>query len=156
MTFNPRTAERSLMSFRPSVYSTGEQPVQPYTPIWPEYGESWWFKYTSPIAYLTSKAIESKEGSTGGVCTDHSGVLGTPGARVACDDLAAAGGKEKTLYDQFETATGTGDHDPGVLCDEECEKKKRRAAVAKVALASTLGLLTAVAVMRKVKYGKVL
>jgi len=135
MTFNPRTAERSLMSFRPSVYSTGEQPIQPYTPIWPEgseYGESWWFKYTSPIAYLTSKAIESKEGSTGGVCTDHSGVLGTPGARVACDDLAAG------------------------LDDEEGEKKKRRAAVAKVALASTLGLLTAVAVMRKVKYGKVL
>ena len=31
-----RQDEYSMMSFRPSSYSTGIQPVQPYTPIWPE------------------------------------------------------------------------------------------------------------------------
>ena len=41
---NRRLIETTETIFRPSVYSTGLQPLQPYTPAWPEgsgYGSLW-------------------------------------------------------------------------------------------------------------------
>jgi hypothetical protein len=85
---------RSRMSFRPSVYSTGVEPVQSYTPVWPEgqeYG-AWYspdqlYKYT-PIGYVYDKYMTEKEESAGGLCTDWDGALGKKGAQVSCHELA--------------------------------------------------------------------
>ena len=40
----------------------------------------------------------------GGTCTDHTGLLGTPGAQVSCADLKAAQeGKPEGYYTPYET-----------------------------------------------------
>ena len=76
---------RSYVAFRPSVYTTGVQTVQPYTRAWPEgsdYGNtlaSWWYS-------LTGQRVVS------GTCVDHQGRLGPAGGRVDCaalDDVMA-------------------------------------------------------------------
>ena len=99
MPHNPRDIERALQSFRPSVYSTGEQQLQPYTPLWPEgvgYG-SWLTSLTqyTPVGYAAKKVGEwtsggEQEGSIGGTCTDVGGVLGKVGAKVSCANLSDA------------------------------------------------------------------
>ena len=80
---------RSRIAFRPSVYATGLQQVQPYTPIWPQgsdYGEASWYAPWSWHEYLQ----DPQEGAVGGTCKDHQGLLGTPGAMVSCAALSDA------------------------------------------------------------------
>jgi hypothetical protein len=72
---------RSYVAFRPSVYTTGVQTVQPYTEAWPEgsdYGNtlaSWWYE-------LTGQQVVA------GTCVDHQGLLGPAGGRVDCAALS--------------------------------------------------------------------
>lgn len=78
---------RSYLAFRPSVYATGVQTVQPYTEAWPEgsdYGGSlanWWFE-------LVTQPNVEQQGAVGGTCVDHQGLFGTPGQKVSCALLA--------------------------------------------------------------------
>ena len=90
---------QAIPVFRPSEYSTGLEPLQPYTRKWPqgsEYGE-WWTSLTqyTPAGYVARKVGEwtsggEQEGSVGGTCTDHSGLLGKVGAKVSCAALLDA------------------------------------------------------------------
>lgn len=153
--------DNSYPAFKPSIYSTGVQSTQPYTPDWPEgsqYGAWYNHPLVSPAGWAFSKVsdavIGAKEESTAGQCVDHTGALGRAGAKVPCDSLAAAMGvKEKNLYDKGEEFFEVGDHDPDVGCDTACQ---RRNATLTVLVAATLGILTTVAVTRHIKYGKVI
>jgi hypothetical protein len=84
----------SLSAFRPSVYSTGLQPIKAYTPGWAEgadYGS--WF----------SEWLE-QTGSVGGKCTDHDGLLGKKGATVSCAALYdAQNGNPPGTTDSFDS-----------------------------------------------------
>jgi len=74
---------RSLLSFRPSIYSTGIQAVQPYTPEWPEGseygGQTAWYKPWSWNQYID---IDPISGATAGQCKDPK-----TGKTVDCKDL---------------------------------------------------------------------
>jgi hypothetical protein len=144
-----RQENYSMMSFRPSSYSTGIQPLQSYTPAWPEGAE-----YGSWLPFGWGEDDTGAAG-VGGTCVDHAGLLGTPRAKVSCADLKAAlEGKEAGFYDKYEPDDGMiTDHSlkdlvPGFVpdfilpdslkpddyCDEECEKEKKLKKIAAVAV----------------------
>lgn len=63
---NRRQASRSRVAFRPSSLAIGLEPVQPYTPVWPEgseYGASW-------IDYWTKNGIIGGLKEAAGVTLD--------------------------------------------------------------------------------------
>ena len=172
----------TLASFRPSVYTTGTQPIQPYTPEWPEgmeYGSAWTSltSYT-PIGWAYQKAGElwygdEQEGAVGGTCTDHKGLLGTPGAKVTCAALSDAQAEREPgttpLYDPNRVDEGPSidipDWGPDFLKDkeeleeerlrEEEEKRKRREAMIKVGVGTGLAVAGLVLLQRYRSTGKV-
>ena len=116
---NPRYA-RSQVSFRPSVYSSGIQSVQPFSPRWPQgldYG-SWY----DPTSWF-------QDDSVGGTCVDHQGLLGSPGAKVSCAALKSAQtGKQHASYKP----------DSGMLSDYSLEEAASAGARAALGPATAL------------------
>jgi hypothetical protein len=157
---------RSRISFRPSVYSTGTQPVQPYTVRWPEgegYG-SWLdqaYKYT-PAGYVYDKWVGEKEESAGGSCVDHGGLLGVKGAQVDCNRLAqkatfkGKGEGDFSLWDLVPDAMRVAlpaalveqesfdEAGSGEFCDADCQAREKRAAWVKTAATVILPLVAVV------------
>lgn len=150
---------RSYIAFRPSIYTTGVQSIAPYTPMWPQgsdYGgqmSEWFYSYLNL----------GQEGSVGGTCVDHAGLLGPQGSRVSCaalsDAMAGRPPGTTSVYDpnrgvaaaSVETAAqAIKDYiaDNELECDEECERKKKRDAALKVAGMLLLGITSAVVVKR--------
>lgn len=90
----PRHAyELSLPAFRPSLYSTGLQSSQPYTPEWPEgttYGD-WtnWIPGVGLYRFVRDSAkVAESEGAVSGTCVDHAGIVGQgKGVKVPCSVL---------------------------------------------------------------------
>lgn len=150
---------RSYIAFRPSIYATGVQSIAPYTAAWPQgsdYGgqmSEWFYSHLNL----------DQEGSVGGTCIDHAGIIGTQGSRVSCAALsdAMAGRPPGTTpaHDPNRGAAAASvetaaqaikdyltDNEPE--CDEECERKKKRDAAFKVAGMLLLGITSAVVVKR--------
>ena len=169
----------SLSSFRPSVYTTGTQPIQPYNPEWPEgieYGSAW-TTLTQPVAWAAQQAGEmwygdEQEGAVGGTCTDHQGLLGTPGAKVSCAALNdAAAGRAPGTTPQYDPTRSDDpsidfpDWAPDFLKDEaeveeerlrrEEEKRKRQEVMVKVGVGAGLAVAGFVLFRRYQATGKV-
>ncbi len=143
-----RQDEYSMMSFRPSSYSTGIQPVQPYTPIWPEGTE-----YGSYLPdWLRWGEDDTGARGVGGTCKNDGSVPNVKvGDPVSCAALKAAlEGKPLDTYDVYEPDDGmitdlqVSDVLPDFIlpdslkskdyCDEECQRKKKMKKIVSVAV----------------------
>jgi len=87
----------SRSAFRPSVYSTGLQSLQPYHSKWSEgseYGEWYNTFVVSPLGWAASKVgdayVDWKGEGTSGTCIDHDGLLGKKDGEVSCAALKDA------------------------------------------------------------------
>ena len=152
--------DNSYPAFKPSIYSTGVQSTQPYTPEWPEgamYGATDGGE-DSVLWELTPHWMRSW--MSGGTYDEKGGTITAPdGSKHAASDVAEAFGidwKHDTTYPEqivraADVATGGSPE-----CDAACEARKRRKAIIGVAVGTGVAFVAFVALRRKMKYGKVL
>ena len=143
----------SLPAFRPSVYSTGLQAVQPYTRAWPEgtmYGA--WYEWLPPVMaynYVTGKV---QEGTTAAKAAAASVVDAAKATSGSVAELMKAG------FSAYEARLAAAEAER-IRKEEEAAAAaaaEQRATMFKVGGALVLGIGGFVLVQRYRKTGKIL